>query len=84
MPPTDPSPPPVRVILPDGHELHGLLHARGQFPRDGWMYWVALPMCVQKHSVNVSTTHLRNTSSSGVTTVTIHSCEPTNVISYGS
>jgi hypothetical protein len=44
MPPTDPPPPPVRVILPDGQELRGLLHAREQFPRGGWMYWVGLPM----------------------------------------
>jgi hypothetical protein len=44
MPPTDPPLPPVRVILPDGQELRGVLHARQQFPRAGWLYWVGLPM----------------------------------------
>ncbi|MGW3200149.1 DUF6233 domain-containing protein [Streptomyces sp. NPDC001118] len=37
-------PPQVRVILPDGQELRGWLHAWGQFPKGGWMAWVALPM----------------------------------------
>lgn len=44
MPSALPPLPPVRVILPDGQELRGLLHARHQFERGGWMYWVGLAM----------------------------------------
>lgn len=32
------------MLLPDGQELRGRLHARGQVAGAGWMYWVALPM----------------------------------------
>ncbi|MGM9349779.1 DUF6233 domain-containing protein [Streptomyces salinarius] len=44
MPSSLPPSPPVLVVLPDGQELRGLLHARGQFPQGGWMYWVGLAM----------------------------------------
>lgn len=44
MLPADPPPPPIRVLLPDGQELRGRLHARRQFAQGGWMYWVGLPM----------------------------------------
>lgn len=32
------------MILPDRQTLRGRLHARGQFPMAGWMYWVGLAM----------------------------------------
>lgn len=41
---SQPSPPSIRVILPDGQELRGRLHARQQFEKGGWMYLVGLPM----------------------------------------
>lgn len=30
--------------MPYGWELRGWLHARGQFAKAGWLYWVALPL----------------------------------------
>lgn len=38
------APPQVVVILPDGQRLRGWLHAWGEFPKAGWLAWVALPM----------------------------------------
>jgi hypothetical protein len=32
------------VILPDAQELRGRLHAKQQFERGGWMYWVGIAM----------------------------------------
>ncbi|MFC8350974.1 DUF6233 domain-containing protein [Streptomyces sp. NPDC057280] len=36
--------PPIRVTLPDGQELLGVLHERRCWPLGGWMYLVGLPM----------------------------------------
>ncbi|GHH22337.1 DUF6233 domain-containing protein [Streptomyces lanatus] len=44
MPSTDPTPPEVRVILPDRQEVRGYLHERRQWPRGGWMYQVGIPV----------------------------------------
>jgi hypothetical protein len=45
MPSTDPpTPPPIRVTLPDGQEVRGRLHERRQWPLGGWMYRVGVAM----------------------------------------
>lgn len=36
--------PQVRVLLPDGQEVLGRLHARQEFPVGGWMYWVGIAL----------------------------------------
>ncbi|MER5511547.1 DUF6233 domain-containing protein [Streptomyces sp. NPDC002766] len=38
----DPTPPRVRVTLPDGQQVLGYLHERRQWAHGGWMYWVGL------------------------------------------
>lgn len=35
-------PPPIRVVLPDGQEAMGRLHARQQ-TANGWRYWTGIP-----------------------------------------
>ncbi|MDG5807909.1 DUF6233 domain-containing protein [Streptomyces ossamyceticus] len=42
----DTSPPPIRVTLPDGQQLLGVLHERRCWQLGGWMYWVGLPMWI--------------------------------------
>lgn len=39
----DGPPPAVRVVLPDGQEIRGVLHARQETP-SGWRYWTGLPL----------------------------------------
>jgi len=57
--PDAPTPPQVRVTLPDGQTIHGYLIERRQWPRAGWMYLVALPVWANTEGEGVEAQQLR-------------------------
>lgn len=56
--PADPTPPQVRVTLPDGQTVHGHLVERRQWP-NGWLYLVTIPVWANTDGETVEAHELR-------------------------